>query len=63
MNSEKIINKHYPIKWWIEGDQILIQDKNSKLIYSDHIIYQREIDYIQNQICEMTFRGEICSYY
>jgi|9_EtaG_2_1085328.scaffolds.fasta_scaffold03379_10 hypothetical protein len=58
---ETIIEKHYPIIWWIEGNQILIQNKKGKTIYSDHIIYQREIDFIQNQICEMTFRGEICS--
>tara|TARA_R100000773_G_C4151884_1_gene73596 strand:- start:436 stop:624 length:189 start_codon:yes stop_codon:yes gene_type:complete len=58
---ETIIENHYPIIWWIEDDNIIIQDRNNHQIDSDNIIYKREIEFIHSQIRELTFRGEICS--
>ena len=58
--NELIKEDYYPINWWIEEGDIIIQDKNGNVIDSDNIIYKSEIEFIQNEISEMTFYGEIC---
>lgn len=56
---ELLKKNHYPINWWIEEGDIIIQDKNGNVIDSDNNIYKSEIDFIQNEISEMRFYGEI----
>jgi len=58
--NELIKENYYPINWWIEDGDIIIEDKNGNVIDSDNIIYKSEIEFIQNEISEMTFYGEIC---
>ena len=51
--------KHYPIYWKIEDNQIKITDINNKELPKDHEVYQAELSFIQDQISEMKFSGEI----
>ena len=49
----------YPIIWWIEGQNIIMQDNNGKILKEKDNVYKAEIDFIKNEISEMIFEGEI----
>ena len=49
----------YPIIWWIEGQNIIMQDNNGKILKEKDNVYKSEINFIQDEISEMKFEGEI----
>ena len=56
---KKLKDNSYPIIWWIEGQNVIMQDKNGETIKEEDSIYKAEIDFIKNEISEMRFEGEI----
>ena len=56
---EEIEKLHYPIWWQIEEGEIVINDRRGKNLSKKHLVYTTELGFIQDQISEMKFQGEI----
>mgnify|MGYP004465131677 CR=1 FL=1 len=50
---KKSKDNSYPIIWWIEGQNVIMQDKNGETIKEEDSIYKAEIDFIKNEISEI----------
>jgi len=57
---EELQKKHYPIWWEIKDSEIQISNRLGKKLSNKHIVYQTELSFIQDEIAEMRFSGEIC---
>ena len=56
---EEIEKLHYPIWWEIDEGVITISDKRGISLSENHLVYTTELSFIQNEISEMKFGGEI----
>ena len=60
INYSKLEEKHYPIGWKIEGDEIKVWDINSVDLPRNHVVHRIERNFIEEQITKyLTFSGSI----
>jgi len=57
---DELEKAHYPINWAIEDDEIKVWNRFGKQLSKRNLVYTTEETFIQNEISEMKFSGEIC---
>ena len=62
ISNKQLEKLHYPIWWEIKEGNIEIWDTHNKELNSEHLVYTREEDFIQEQISAGIYQGtiEIC---
>ena len=62
ISNKQLEKLHYPIWCEIKEGNIEIWDTHDKELNSEHLVYTREEDFIQEQISEGIYQGtiEIC---
>jgi|TARA_B100000315_G_scaffold85030_1_gene77921 hypothetical protein len=59
LNDKELMEKHYPVCWDIVHGDIIIKDKDGNELKKGHQAYDREFNFILEQIDSGKYCGEV----